>query len=99
VSTTNWQRAWEPAPPDPGIKPNGIRARALRAVLVRGPRAETLAAAQRSWDYWNRVAPLTRRGSRPACGICSGSFSQLRCAAHGTNNAEELTGELQGGEP
>ena len=65
MSTTNWQRAWEPAPPDPGIKPNGIRARALRAVLVRGPRAETLAATQRSWDYCESCRANDAQGQPP----------------------------------
>jgi hypothetical protein len=30
------------APPDPGIKPDGIRDRALRAVLERGPLPEDM---------------------------------------------------------
>ena len=33
--TASRSRAWEPAPPDPGIRPGGIRDRALRALAAR----------------------------------------------------------------
>jgi hypothetical protein len=40
---------WKPAPPDPGVRPGGIRARAMQAVWARGPQhedAERTKAAQ-----------------------------------------------------
>ena len=46
------KRPWEPAPPDPGIKPGGIRDRALRAVWARGPVPEDPAKTKASQEYW-----------------------------------------------
>ena len=39
---------WEPAPPDPGLKPNGIRIRALSspAILRRNPKIISAVKAQ-----------------------------------------------------
>jgi hypothetical protein len=48
------------APPDPGIIPGGIRDRALRAVMKRGPQPEdknkTL-ASRKFWAAFKRRAP------------------------------------------
>jgi hypothetical protein len=49
-------RKWERAPPDPGIKPGGIRDRALRALHERGPRPEDPERTRRSQAYWARVS-------------------------------------------
>lgn len=41
---------------DPGIRPGGIRDRALRIVEARGPRPEIPAATRASQAYWKRMA-------------------------------------------
>lgn len=43
---------WQPAPPDPGIKPGGIRARAMRARRDRGPLLEDLERTKQAQEYW-----------------------------------------------
>jgi hypothetical protein len=48
-------RKWEPAPPDPGINPGGIRDRALRALRERGPMPEDPERTRQSQAYWARV--------------------------------------------
>jgi hypothetical protein len=48
-------RKWEPAPPDPGIIPGGIRDRAMRALRERGPRPEDPERTGQSQEYWARV--------------------------------------------
>jgi hypothetical protein len=48
-------RRGTPAPPDPGIVPGGIRERALRAVLSRGPTQEDEAKTRASAAYWRKV--------------------------------------------
>jgi len=40
------------APPDPGIKPNSVRDRAMRAVLRRGPQPEDKEQTRASQEYW-----------------------------------------------
>jgi hypothetical protein len=50
-------RKWEPAPPDPGIIPGGIRDRAMRALRERGPRPEDPERTRQSQAYW---APVRR---------------------------------------
>jgi hypothetical protein len=45
----------EPAPPDPGIKPGGIRVRVLRALRERGPMPEDPEKTRQSQEYWARV--------------------------------------------
>jgi hypothetical protein len=47
-------RKWTPAPPDPGIKPGGIRDRAMQAVLARGPRLEDEERTRASQEHWAR---------------------------------------------
>jgi hypothetical protein len=47
------KQKWTPVPPDPGIKPGGMRDRAMQAVLARGPRPpETPEELQRAQDFW-----------------------------------------------
>src|SRR5262245_51638045 len=43
-----------PAPLDPGIIPGGIRDRAMRAVLERGPIAEDPERTKASQEFWRR---------------------------------------------
>jgi hypothetical protein len=65
-------RKWEPAPPDPGIRPGGIRDRAMRALRERGPRPEDPEKTRASQAYWARVrrereaAGEARRSGLPA---------------------------------
>jgi hypothetical protein len=49
------KRPWRPAPTDPGIRPGGIRDRALRAVLARGRSYEDPAKTRASQEYWAKV--------------------------------------------
>jgi hypothetical protein len=46
---------------DPGIRPGGIRDRALRIVEARGPRPEDPAATRASQEYWRRVTAAASR--------------------------------------
>lgn len=57
-------RKWEPAPPDPGIKPGGIRDRVMQAVLKRGPQPEDKQKIRRSQEYWAKFrAEQAKRGA------------------------------------
>jgi hypothetical protein len=42
----------EDAPPDPGIKPGGIRDRAVAAVMQRGPSPEDKEKTRASQEFW-----------------------------------------------
>jgi hypothetical protein len=42
----------EDAPPDPGIIPGGIRDRAMRAAMARGPQPEDKRKTQASQKFW-----------------------------------------------
>ena len=46
---------------DPGIKPGGVRDRALQIVEARGQRVESLAAASASQAFWRRATATTPR--------------------------------------
>jgi hypothetical protein len=46
------RKQWEPAPPDPGPKPGGIRERAMRVMAERGPRPEDPKKTRRSQEHW-----------------------------------------------
>jgi hypothetical protein len=46
------RRPWEPAPRDPGIRPGGIRDRAMRAAEARGLLSENPEQIRRSREYW-----------------------------------------------
>jgi hypothetical protein len=48
-------REWQPAPPDPGIKPGGIRDRALRTLRDRDGWGEEPEKTRASQAYWERV--------------------------------------------
>ena len=56
--TPRRRKAWEPAPPDPGITPNGIRDRALQAGLGRGPRPEDKERTRVSIAHWREYRKL-----------------------------------------
>jgi hypothetical protein len=57
-----YKRRAEPAPPDPGIIPGGIRDRALRALLARGPVPEDKEKTKASQEFWR--AFRERKGAR-----------------------------------
>jgi hypothetical protein len=42
IRRSQWEnggKEWKPAPPDPGVKPGGIRDRAIKAMNARGSKA------------------------------------------------------------
>jgi hypothetical protein len=49
------RRSKGPAPLDTGIKPGGIRDRAMRAVLERGPEPADMEKTKASQEYWKTV--------------------------------------------
>ena len=49
----------EDAPPDPGIIPGGIRDRAMRAVMERGPRPEDKRKTRTSQKFWAALKERT----------------------------------------
>ena len=50
-----------PTAPDPGIVRDGVRDRALRAVLSRGPTQEDEAKTRASAAYWRKVRDATQQ--------------------------------------
>jgi hypothetical protein len=58
-------RKWQPAPPDPGIKPGGIRDRAMQAVLKRNPQPEDRENTKASQEYWARCRAPEPPARRP----------------------------------
>jgi hypothetical protein len=55
----------EPAPPDPGIKPGGIRDRAMRALLERGPIPEDKAKTEASQEFWRAFRERKKQEREP----------------------------------
>jgi hypothetical protein len=43
---------WKPAPPDPGVRPGGIRARAMQGVFKRGLKFDDAEKTKASQQYW-----------------------------------------------
>jgi hypothetical protein len=53
---------------DPGIIPGGIRDRAMRSVLRRGPRAEDKEKTRASKEYWTTLKRASKKKQELALG-------------------------------
>jgi hypothetical protein len=59
---------WQGAPPDPGIKPGGIRDRAMRAQRERGPMPEDPEKTRQSQEYWAKFRADREKSKAAATG-------------------------------
>jgi hypothetical protein len=56
---------WDPAPPDPGFKPGGLRERAWRAMAECGPRPEDPEKTKRSQEHWAKFRANATENTSP----------------------------------
>src|SRR5262249_1346027 len=61
---TRRKAPFEPAPPDPGIIPGGIRDRAMRALLARGPVPADKEKTRASQEFWRAFRERQREEYR-----------------------------------
>jgi hypothetical protein len=92
-------RKWKPGPPDPGIKPGGIRDRAMQAVLARGPRPpetpEELRRAQEFWAKYRAEQAKRRAEETKRAGATHEPYAPSKTA----QRPAEADGEVDGDRP